>query len=702
MTIECSVCGADNRTRAVFCFVCGAHLRKPFDKEESLLKSTLHTLKQGTLLSGRFNVIDLINTGGMGYIYKGEDLLLKRPVAVKEMIDRFTDPKERTEAIERFRREAEMLCSLDHEAIPKFFEYFFDNQRYYLVMDFIEGIDLRKVIKRMDEAHRKVPIDKIIQWAIEICNVLEYLHSQNPPIVYRDLKPSNIMITLEGSIKLIDFGIARLFVSSEKATMVGTQGYAPPEQYRGQADPRSDIYSLGATLHHLITGKDPQCEAPFHFEQIRKISPDIPVSLELMIEKSLRLVPADRYQSAEELKQQLTNIVSHEDVFSNLNNEIKSIESEISNLRRKKTKILEPKRSDNSFGEGLSTKAFVQEYPVDWKIFRGNRQRTGQSGVTANLKGALVKKIHPCQKAITSPIVDENGRIFIGSADMSLYCFEPHGEKIWTFTTKGAVLASIALDEKNCAYLPSDDGILYCLDKKGKEKWQYVTRGSIKSSPLIWEDLIYFGSSDGVFYCINNKGKHQWHYYLEAPIMSSAAAAPNGIIVIGTSGGEIVSFKNGKPIWRASLPKMINSTPAISDEGLIAVTCEDGFLYALDLNGDLLWKHKTDGWINASPAIGKDGSVYFGSSDCRFYCVSNEGIEKWRFLAESIITSSAAISDEGNIYFASSKGMIYCLNSWGKSKWWFNLGERVSTSPAIGPTRYLYVSSEEGRLFIIG
>ncbi len=135
--IECPACGADNRTRAQFCVVCGKSLKKKADNKKAESSPLLQTLEEGKLLGGRFKVTKLMNVGGMGYIYEGEDTLLKKTVAIKEMIDRFTDPNERAEAIERFKREADILCKLNHPAVPQFFEYFVENHRYYMVMDLV-------------------------------------------------------------------------------------------------------------------------------------------------------------------------------------------------------------------------------------------------------------------------------------------------------------------------------------------------------------------------------------------------------------------------------------------------------------------------------------------------------------------------------------------------------------------------------------
>jgi serine/threonine protein kinase len=370
LMVECPECGAENRTRARFCVVCGRNLRVG---DMPSPPATLHTLHKGFLLSGRFQADELINIGGMGYIYRGKDVKYGTPVAIKELIDRFTSIQERTDAIERFEREAKILCRLNHPAVPRYFEYFVENHRYYLVMDYIEGLDLKRILKRLHEAGKTIPVEKILRWTLEICDVLDYLHYRNPPVVYRDLKPSNIMITGDGKVKLVDFGIARLFVSQEKATMVGTQGYAPPEQYRGEAEPRSDIYSLGATLHHLLSGKDPQYEAPFHFEPLRRLNSDIPASLELIVEKALHLNPTDRYQSAKDLRAAIATMIIREDRFSDLQNEIKNIEDEISSLKHKKTKVLGVhKKSHESKIEEETPGVSLNLKNTDWSHFRGN------------------------------------------------------------------------------------------------------------------------------------------------------------------------------------------------------------------------------------------------------------------------------------------------------------------------------------------
>jgi serine/threonine-protein kinase len=215
------------------------------------------------------------------------------------MLDRFTDPHERTQAVKRFKAEADILQRLRHPCIPNIYDLFEHQGYHYLVMEFVSGSDLEDLIRR--EGY--IPEARALQWANQICDVLEYLHRQQ--IIFRDLKPSNIMIEPDGNVKLIDFGIARVFQPLQVGTQIGTPGYAPPEQYQGLATPQSDIFALGATLHHTLTGRDPRLEPPFDFPLVNTLRPNISQRTSDAIQKALQMRPADRYQSVAEFRQAL-------------------------------------------------------------------------------------------------------------------------------------------------------------------------------------------------------------------------------------------------------------------------------------------------------------------------------------------------------------------------------------------------------------
>src|SRR5579885_2633814 len=255
-------------------------------------------LAPGTLLQNRYLIQKLIGGGGMGVVYLARDQrLANRPCAIKEMVDHFIDPQQRREANEYFFREADTLAQLRHPAIPAISDRFDHANRHYLVMEYVEGRNLEEEMAALGR-----PLDEgvVIDIARQLCEVLGYLHSFTPPIVYRDMKPSNVMLTPRGKVMLIDFGIARLFKVASKGTMIGTLGFAPPEQYQGQVDPRSDIYSLGATLHYILSGRDPEKFPPFSFPPIASLRPGISANLAGAIDRALSYKVEGRPQSVGE------------------------------------------------------------------------------------------------------------------------------------------------------------------------------------------------------------------------------------------------------------------------------------------------------------------------------------------------------------------------------------------------------------------
>ncbi len=306
----CPQCGQANAAGARFCKACGAllestgaYLGGPTPPPPSVSPGT-GLLPPQTLLAGRYIILRRVGRGGMGAVYQAADSrIVGKCWAVKELSDAaITDPLERQQAIEAFRREATMLAALDHPNLPKVIDHFSESGKQYLVMDFIEG---QTLAERLAEAGgQPLPVAEVLGWTEQLCEVLTYLHTRTPPIIFRDLKPANIMVTPQGVVKLIDFGIVRHFKPGKTAdtAYLGTAGYAPREQYgKGQTDARSDIYALGATLHYLLTGQDPT-NHPFHFDAVQQLNRQVPPLVAAAIMKALADLPADRWQSVAEFR----------------------------------------------------------------------------------------------------------------------------------------------------------------------------------------------------------------------------------------------------------------------------------------------------------------------------------------------------------------------------------------------------------------
>jgi len=323
----CPECGSPTTAGDPFCGECGAwqDISVNYTVPPAASGRTSYTsmpgssntptglqLAAGTLLADRYKIVRRIGGGGMGSVYQAEDQnLAQRQVAVKEMIEMFADESARDKAIEDFKRESDILARLEHPSIPTIYDYFFDASRgrYYLVMKFIDGGDLAA---RQRASGGKIEERLVAEWAFQTCDVLDYIHSQSPPIIYRDLKPANLMIdSRHNRVMLVDFGIARFVAPTQKGvTAIGTMGYAPPELFAGKVEPRSDIYSLGATMFHLLTGHDPQDNPLLIFDfaknpKPRQLNPEITARMEQLICRAVEHKPESRFESAREFGQEL-------------------------------------------------------------------------------------------------------------------------------------------------------------------------------------------------------------------------------------------------------------------------------------------------------------------------------------------------------------------------------------------------------------
>jgi serine/threonine protein kinase, bacterial len=265
------------------------------------------TLPANSLLQSRYRLVRTLGSGGMGDVYLAEDTRLPgRLCAVKGMSPAALPAEDRNWAIAAFRQEAQMLATLRHRGLTQVADFFAEGGNWYLVMEYVEGFTLEDYLQRAP-GHR-IPPSEALSIITQLCDVLDYLHHQNPRVIFRDLKPPNVMLTPQGEVKLIDFGIARFFKpgKTQDTVNLGTPGYAAPEQHgqRGQTDVRSDVYSLGVMLHQMLTGHDPTTTI-FNLPPARSVNPAIPPAGEAVINRATQLDPALRFQSVAEFRQAL-------------------------------------------------------------------------------------------------------------------------------------------------------------------------------------------------------------------------------------------------------------------------------------------------------------------------------------------------------------------------------------------------------------
>lgn len=252
------------------------------------------------LQDGRLKVLRQLAFGGLSAIYLAQNKGSELVVLKEAVIPGNSDVAAQAQAERHLARESQLLSQLDHPNIAKVYDYFIEDGRHYIQMEYISGADLRQYVKQNGCPDSR----QVIEWGIVIANILEYLHGQNPPIIHKDLTPDNLVLCHDGRLVLIDFGASNQFISKATNTIVGKQSYIPPEQLRGKTVLQSDIYAAGGTLFYLLTGKDPKALSVSH---PNKLVPEISVELDQIIANATAFEPEQRYQTAGELKLALEN-----------------------------------------------------------------------------------------------------------------------------------------------------------------------------------------------------------------------------------------------------------------------------------------------------------------------------------------------------------------------------------------------------------
>jgi len=603
-------------------------------------------LAQGALLQGRYRILEILGSGGMSTVYKAQDLRfphVARLCAIKEMNNSALDPRLRQQALANFEREAGLLATLSHPAIPQVYDYFTEGEHSYLVMEFIPGKDLEALLEEMEGFPTE---EQVVQWALQICEVLSYLHNHRPhPVVFRDLKPSNIMIDDQGRVRLVDFGIAKVFQTSRRGTMVGTEGYAPPEQYRGIAGPRGDIYALGATLHHLLTKQDPRLEPPFSFHErpIQAVNPLVSDELVAIINRALEYEASRRFASVEEMRRALLQLPAARRVTPSVQAvEVAAVrgpkplwefacEDEVRSSPVVVGGVLYVGAYDNNlYALDARSGKFLWKYPtqggvgsspcvVEGRVFFGSKD---QSMYAVDAKTGRLIWAFPTRGPIYSSPRAQFGYVFFGSDDRHLYVVNGiSGRKMWAFEAEAAIRSSPAVGQE-AVYFGDEGGSVYAVNMEGRLRWRFRARRGVTSSPLLWEEMLYVGSKDWHVYALElETGWAVWRHRTGGPVVSSPAAAGSKVFV-GSADSMVYAFnaENGQVLWRYETEGQVTSSPAVY-KGTVYVGSADGSIYAIDAKtGRLRWRFVTEGPVVSTPCV-EGGVVYVGSCDRRVYAL---------------------------------------------------------------------------------
>ncbi len=621
------------------------HITQPLDDDA---RQADQRLRPGVKLADRYLIQDTVGEGGMGAVYRARDLhfpnVLKL-VAVKEMVITTQDPEARQHIIRNFEREANILATLNHPAIPKIYDYFSIGNHSYLVLDFVHGKDLDQIVS---ETEGFLPEAQVLQWALELCDVLIYLHGHKPdPIIFRDMKPSNVMIKGDGHVVLVDFGIAKKFQAGQRGTMIGTEGYSPPEQYRGEASTLADIYSLGATLHHVLTKRDPRLEPPFSFgdRPIRQINPSVSIEFASVIEKALQYEPKDRYQTVEEMREALLGAARKTGLLNHL-----------------------------------------------------------PSGSTAFIKQGSIKPLwtFQCEDELRSSPIYYNGTVYIGSYDHNLYAIQADdGKFLWKYATDGGIASRPAVADGQI-FFGSEDHRLHVVDaRSGRILWTHFADGPVRSSPRIAEGHVFFGADDYYLYAVNIVSQRRaWRFQAAAAIRSTAAIGDNAVFV-GCESGDFYSVDfRGELKWRTKAKRAVTSSPLLHNNN-VYFTSLDGMLYALEAgSGWTIWRFRMGKGSISSPIMADD-LLFFGSVDGHVYAVDiKSGREAWRYRTEHQVNGSGAIYRDA-LYIASVDGYLYCLEyRTGRLRWKFQTDKPITGTPAIYDG-VVYIGSTDHRLYAL-
>ncbi|WP_330346687.1 serine/threonine-protein kinase (plasmid) [Streptomyces europaeiscabiei] len=628
------------------------------------------------VIAGRYELQQLLGRGGMGEVWAARDGVMERCVAVKLLQPHLGT----AEGEELFFREARTAGALSHPGVVTVHDLGRDGDgTLYLVMENVPGRNLGVVLK-----DGLPPVADALAWTAQVADALQAAHSAR--ILHRDLKPANLMLTPAGSVKILDFGIARYISTLTGATRaIGTVAYMPPERLMGKVgDARGDLYALGCVLYELLTGRTPfgdlDTPAALAYAHVHTPSappsshrPDLSPHLDALLAELLAKQPGDRPASATDVRDRLSHPPAS------------SPPGPPSALRADPSHRL----------VGAATGGL---WPPPTRL--------------AMTKPSHQPWIYTTGDWVRSSPAVVDGTVYIGS-DGKVYALDAAtGTPRWTHTTSDSAwthiltalwTASSPAVVDGTVYIGSNDHKVYALDAAtGTPRWTHTASGWLYSSPAVVDGTVYIGSSDGKVYALDAAtGTPRWTHTTGRAVRPSPAVV-DGTVYIGSDDEKVYALDaaTGTPRWTHTTSGWIHSSPAVVD-GTVYIGSNDHKVYALDAaTGTPRWTHTTSGWIHSSPAV-VDGTVYIGSNDHKVYALdAATGTPRWTHTTGNAVQSSPAVVD-GTVYIGSNDHKVYALDAaTGTPRWTHTTGNAVQSSPAVvGGT--VYIGSNDHKVYAL-
>jgi outer membrane protein assembly factor BamB len=721
--LYCSHCGAANDKIALLCFACSSPLSQEVEKLEDA----------AVLLNQRYRVLTSVGIGGFGTIYKVQDIQQADALfAIKQINLINLSPAQIIEATEAFHREVRMLSSLHHENLPRIYDSFTDPQHWYMVMDFIEGETLEQYLAAKSTATRSsgtpfMPINEIIPIGMQLCAVLAYLHKQQPPIIFRDLKPSNIMRTTQGHLFLIDFGIARQFKPGKAKDTIplGSPGYAPPEQYgKAQTTPGADIYSFGVLLHQLLSGEDPS-EHTFQFAPLRMYGGSDLMELEALIQRMVHKEVEQR-PKIDEVKEVFQHLQARDHLpYGNVFalpqpqgtgtwpqsvgasvNPSSPIQQQVPFPQARAVPGKQPPRrrfimalgAVTLFGTGWFASS---EWSHGISPAAKNGADSAPSDTTSGSGSPGANWIFDIG-GLTAPPAVADGMVY-AAAGWNLYAVDAtSGQQKWSFATLNSVI-STPLVANGIVYGASQNTNIFAIDAiSGLQKWSSSITGDLYM-PTIANGIVYISSDDENIYAVDaTSGQQKWSFQ-----NSSILTVVNDVVYGSSNNGSLyaIDATSGQKKWSFLIKGSVNThfTMLTVVNDVAYGSLNNGSLYAIDAtSGQKKWSFLSLNSVDASfPVTVANNMVYIGSFEGIIYAIDAEtGRKKWAFQTGNEVYSMPVVVND-IVYVGSNDSNIYAIDAeTGRKKWAFQTDDAVQAPPTV-MNGVVYVGSFDRNIYAI-